>query len=241
MNARFAQMNPEELLGNFSELQNPTPAPKALLLDEEAINANLELSNRKVAWVRNILAAADNKVQALDRNLRGDILAERADAIRKAANDEIEAAVTEIRRLAELTETQKKFYSPLACQIRATFSSDPQIDATVRLSWLERLENHGSGTLKVVAELASATDSLPLAACIAEELEQRDDLTDLDTRKPNRDTRNEIYALIDSVSNPSRRVLGTISSIIMNREEIKAVTSKTYSAINRISLGLQQG
>ena len=241
MNGRFEAMTPAELLGNLNELSNPAAPTPVTLLDEDAINANLELSNRKVAWVRSILAAADNKVAALDRNLRGDILAERADVIRKAAFEEIEGGVTEIRRLAELAESQRRFYSLLACQIRAVFSSDLQFDATIRLSWAGRLAKHDPGTLKAVAELASATDNLALGAAIAEELEARSDLTELDGKRVNRETRNEIYALIDSISNPSRRVLGVISSIIMNREEIKAVTSKTYSAINRISLGLQQG
>jgi hypothetical protein len=241
MNGRFEAMTPEELAGNFADLSNPKAPEPVLLLDEDAINANLELSNRKVSWVRNILAAADNKVASLDRNLRADILSERADVIRKTANDEIEGGVTEIASLAELAESQKKFYSPQACQIRSTFSSDPQIDATIRLSWSERLEKINPGTLKTVAELASATDNLALATCISEELEARDDLPELDGKKPNRSTRDEIYSLIASISNPSRGVLGTISSIIMNREEIKAVTSKTYSAINRISLGLQHG
>ncbi len=241
MNGRFEAMTPAELLGNLNDLSNPAPPAPVLLLDEETLNANHVLSDRKVGWIQARIAQADTKVAALDKNLKGDVLAERAYAIRQEAFAEIEVAATEVRRLAELAETQKKFYSPLACQIRATFSSDPQIDATIKLSWSERLEKMNAGTLTVVAQLASATDSLPLACAIAEELEARDDLTEMDGKKPNRSTRDEIYSLINSVSNPSRRVLGTISSIIMNREEIKAVTSKTYSAINRISLGLQQG
>jgi uncharacterized protein YoxC len=241
MNAKFEAMTPQELAGEFYALENPSPPEKVLFLDVAGINAYLDESNQLVKRVNNALSDADAKIAALNPNLRADIISDKTDAIRKEVNAKIEEWVTEIRQHAELAAGQEKFYSKKACMMRASFNlNDDAKDATIRLSYSNRLAKLNPGSLKMFAEQASADSNLALVSCISEEMESREDLPDLDSRKPNRGTRDEIAALLESVANPSKSILDKLHTIKMNAEQIRAVTSRSFSSINRIALGLQQ-
>jgi hypothetical protein len=240
VNARFSEMTPQELAGSFHELENPTPPEPVLFYEKTAIDAILSESEALVAKVKSTITDTDAKCAAVDRNLRADIVEEKIREIRTAAEEKVEALVVKIRQNAELAATQEKFYTRNACMQRASFAADDAKDATIRLSWSTRLAKLSSVSLKTIAEYAAANNELALACCIAEELEAREDLPELHGKKPSRGTRNEIATLFETIANPSENMLRTLYAIKLAASEVKAVTSKTYSAINRISLGLQQ-
>lgn len=239
-NPRFEAMTAAELAGNFNELENPTP-PKPIIFQEWlTIESMRNESDDLVKRVRDAISAADAKIAAIDKNLRGDIIAERAAVIRKDVEQSIEELVQRIYKISADLDEQTIFYSHRACAMRASHHTNEATAAAMHLSFLNRFSKLSTNSLKMFAELASATANLALTDNIYQELESREDLNDLDGRKPNRGTRDEIHKLLASVPSKSKDTLDHIYAASVNISEVKAMSSKSYRAINAITNGLMR-
>lgn len=180
------------------------------LLTKEQISQMFADSQERLLKIQNIQLSVQNDIAKIDRNLRADIVQNRAQEIKFKAQAGIDEALKGVRDNSDLAKAQERFWSPAAVRMRSSFDNDPTKDATISTAWMQKIGKMDGVVLVELAALSAATGNLALAGLIESEMHSRNaDGLDPRTVKPYH--RNEITRYIDSVPNASTEVLQTLA------------------------------
>jgi hypothetical protein len=223
----------------------PTAAPRVFLRSEADIASDLKVARDRVRLIGELSAKRARTIADLraDQSLRPTVQQERIVAAERAASQELDEHLDKIGDLTHGAAAQKPFYTRRAALARAVFDENPAADAAIRSAHLLRLAKLSFAGLIEQARLAAARQDAALAACITEELDDRDRFGETHRRHVNREQCREINALLNLVPTEAEAVAPLLAGITIAAREA-LIASGHADSRDRIALGLarqQQG
>ncbi|MBM9614765.1 hypothetical protein JWJ90_10765 [Desulfobulbus rhabdoformis] len=235
MAARFEVFDHSELEAGIGERQDPLEQPK-ILITKAAVSTLLKDAESALATIGAIQEGLQNKIAGIDSQLKTNIILERTQALRRESQALLDDNLKIIRDTALEANKQKKFWSKRSVRVRANFDDDPVKDATIRLTWIRRLEKLNSAHMEEVASMALQLNSLALAHCVEAELEARYN----ENNPGNRGDRQTVKRLLDAIPDASTEVLGMIAEINRIADLAPAVARGNVNGFAKIKSGLRQ-
>jgi hypothetical protein len=223
----------------------PTAAPPIYLRDEANITMDLKVAKDHVQLIGDLSARHARTIAELraDKTLRPTVQQERIVAAERAFNEELHEHLDKIGDITHCAAAQMPFYTRRAALARAQFDKDPGVDATIRTAHVMRLSRLSVPSLIEHARLAAARKDAALAACITEELDDRDRFGEADRRHVHREQRHQINALLNLVPTEAEKIAPLLAGITLAAREA-LIASGHADSRDRIALGLarqQQG